>query len=74
MCVRACLCAPSVCCFARVAGGYARCPWAEDMILAAADIYGLRCTILQADLWVEEDVGRRGCDDCDGVVLCAMAS
>ena len=44
------------------------------MILAAADIYGLRCTILQADLWVAEDVGRRGCDDCDGVVLRAMAS
>ena len=60
--------------FARVAGAYSRCPWAEDMILAAADIYGLRCTKLQADLRVAEDVGRRSSDDYDGVVLRAMAS
>ena len=69
VCVRACLCAPSVCCFARVAGGYARCPWAEDTILAATDIYVSKCATLQAELWVAELVVRRGYDDCDGDVL-----
>ena len=46
-----------------------RCPWAEDTILAATDIYVSNCATLQADLWVAELVVRRGYDDCDGDVL-----
>ena len=70
----ACAAAPIVCCFARVAGGYAHCSWAEDTILAATDIYVSNCATLQADLWVAELVVRRGYDDCDGDVLRPMAS